>query len=89
VTREVGEDVESLIVYSTETCGMCFALKSWLRSWNVPYDEVDISRDGEARSFVRRVARGYLSVPTVRLPDGRILVEPRRADLAAALGLPA
>ncbi len=81
--------MESLVVYSTGTCGMCFALKSWLRSWNVAYEEVDISRDEEARGFVRRAARGYLSVPTVRLPDGRILVEPRRADLAAALGFPA
>lgn len=74
-----------LVVYTSRTCGQCWALKSWLERRQIEYREIDIGGDAVARQFVRRAAGGYTSVPTVVLPDGRVLVEPSRSDIAAAL----
>jgi mycoredoxin len=75
----------ALVVYTTRTCGQCWALKSWLKSRQIAFDEIDIEDDPDARGFVRKAAGGYASVPTVVLPDGRVLVEPSHRDVAAAL----
>ncbi len=74
------------MIYTTVTCGQCWVLKLWLKRHGVPYIEIGIENDDEARRFVRRVAAGYMSVPVVVLPDGRVLVEPSHAELQAALG---
>jgi mycoredoxin len=74
-----------LVVYATRTCGQCWALKSWLAARRIDYREIDIEDDPDARQFVRKAAGGYLSVPTVVLPDGRVLVEPSHRAMAAAL----
>ncbi len=74
-----------LIVYTTVTCGQCWALKHWLTRERIPFREIGIENDAEARRFVRRISRGYASVPTVVLPNGRILVEPSFPQVRAAL----
>lgn len=81
VTNSSGE----LLVYTTVTCGQCWFLKLWLKRQRIPYREIGIENDDEARRFVRRVADGYMSVPIVVLPDGRTLVEPTHAQVQAAL----
>lgn len=74
-----------LVVYTTLTCGQCWALKSWLERRRIAFREIRIEDDPEARRFVRAAAAGYASVPTVAFPDGRILVEPSHGDVEAAL----
>lgn len=74
-----------LTVYTTFTCGQCWATKSWLKRQGVPFREVHIETDGAARAFIRKVADGHLSVPTLVFPDGRVLIEPSRDQLEAAL----
>jgi mycoredoxin len=74
-----------LTMYTTQWCGHCIFTKRLLREWGVPYREIDIAQDDEAREYVRRAAKGYLSVPTIVFSDGRVLVEPSRADLRSAL----
>jgi mycoredoxin len=81
VTSEAAE----LVVYTTGTCGQCWALKSWLKTRQVAFREIDIEDDPDARRLVRKAAGGYLSVPILVLPDGRVLVEPRHDEVAAAL----
>lgn len=78
--------VSALSVYTTKTCGDCVFTKRLLDQWRIPYREIDIAEDDGARAFVRAVAHGYLSVPTLVLPDGRVLVEPSRDQLRDALG---
>ncbi len=75
----------AITMYTTKTCADCLFTKRLLDQWGVPFREIDIAEDDGAREFVRRAARGYLSVPTLVFPDGRILVEPSRAELRAAL----
>jgi mycoredoxin len=81
----VAVSVNALTIYTTKTCGDCFFTKRLLDGWGVAYREVDIAEDDGARAFVRSVARGYLSVPTLVFADGRVLVEPSRAELRDAL----
>ncbi len=74
-----------LVVYTTLTCGQCWVLKSWLKRKRITFREIDIEDDAEARRFVRAAAAGYMSVPTVVLPSGRVLIEPSSRDVDAAL----
>ncbi len=74
-----------LTVFSTPFCGDCVLVKHWLDAKSVAYRDVDIGSDAEGREFVRRVAGGYLSVPTLVFPDGRVLVEPALGELQRAL----
>jgi mycoredoxin len=77
--------VAEIVVYTTQLCGQCLALKSRLRAGRIEFREIDIEDDAEARRFVRLAAAGQMSVPTVVLPDGRVLVEPSHRDVVAAL----
>lgn len=87
VTVGVTDHSGELRIYTTVTCGQCWVMKLWLKRQGIPYTEIGIENDAEARRFVRRVAEGYMSVPTVVLPNGRVLVEPTPAQLQAALAL--
>ena len=49
------------------------------------YTWVDIDREPSATEVMLRLNGGYRTVPTVVFPDGRVLVEPSRAELEAAL----
>jgi mycoredoxin len=55
----------------------------------VDYHEIDIDNDASAAETVLAINGGYRSVPTIVLQDGRVLVEPSRAQLLRALGLAA
>ena len=53
----------------------------------IDYEEIDIDKDPAAAATVLEINGGYMSVPTLVLPDGRVLVEPSRRVLLSALGL--
>jgi mycoredoxin len=63
--------------------------KAVLDRAGVDYEEIDIDHNPEAVATVRAINGGYTTVPTVVLPDGRVLVEPSRHQLLEALGLEA
>lgn len=85
VTLSVTDPTGELRIYTTVTCGQCWFLKLWLKRQGIGYNEIGIENDAEARRFVRRIANGYMSVPIVVLPDGRVLVEPTHAQVRAGL----
>jgi mycoredoxin len=57
--------------------------------YGLNYVWVDIDREQDAIETILRLNGGYRTVPTIVFPDGRVLVEPSRRELEAALGLPA
>ena len=63
---------KNVTVYSTPTCSWCNTLKTWLRRSNVPFTDVDISRDQRAaEELVRR--SGQQGVPQTEI-NGQIVV---------------
>lgn len=77
---------EQVVVFGAEWCGDCRQAKSWLRDNNVPFTDIDVEHDDEARSRAIELANGRANIPVVVLPDGSVLVEPTDAELATALG---
>ena len=78
-----------ILVYSTTWCGDCRRARRVIAEAGLTYQEIDIERSAEAARLVERLMEclndGLRSVPTILLPDGRTLVEPTNATLAAAL----
>jgi mycoredoxin len=76
-----------LVVYVTFWCFDCRRVRRWLDQHQIDYALVDIDTDPDADALVRKLNRGYRSVPTLVFPDGSLLVEPSISTLAAHLGL--
>lgn len=59
-------------VYSTPTCPWCTVTKNYLKSRNVPFEDIDVTKDRTAA--VEMVQKsGQRGVPVIDI-DGRIIV---------------
>lgn len=76
---------DEVVVYWRPACGFCAALRRQLDRLGLPYRAVNIWEDDEARAWVRSVADGNETVPTVRVAD-RALVNPSAAEVLALVG---
>jgi mycoredoxin len=74
-------------MYSTTYCGDCRRSKALLQRLGIPYEEINIDHDPAAAAEVKRLNRGYRSVPTIIIDGATVLVEPNDRQLAAALGV--
>lgn len=72
-------------MYSTQWCGDCRLARHVLDSKQVPYELIDIDSVPGAAELVQSINGGYRTVPTILFPDGRVLVEPTRRELEAAI----
>ncbi len=72
-------------MYSTSWCGDCKMARHVLDSNNVAYELIDIDSVPGAAELVQSMNGGYRTVPTILFPDGRVLVEPSRRQLEAAI----
>jgi glutaredoxin-like YruB-family protein len=78
-----GKTVKQVTVYSTPTCTWCNTLKTWLRKNNIPFTDVDVSRDQRAaEELVRRT--GQQGVPQTDI-NGQIVVGFNQARLKELL----
>ncbi|MFJ5178727.1 glutaredoxin domain-containing protein [Streptomyces griseoviridis] len=75
---------DPLVVYWRPGCPICVKLRLGLRFTRLRYTEVNIWRDPDAASFVRLVADGNETVPTVTVA-GHPLVNPSLAELRRAI----
>lgn len=67
-----GKAPKSVTVYSTPACSWCNTLKAWLRKNNIPFTDVDVSRNqSAAEEMVRR--SGQQGVPQTDI-NGEIVV---------------
>jgi len=73
-----------VIFYWRPGCGFCSALRRNLLAQGVELDERNIWEDQQAASFVRSVANGHETVPTVVVGD-HALVNPRPAKVLSLL----
>jgi mycoredoxin len=73
-------------IYTTKRCSDCLATKTLLDRLGVVYDEIDIDEDAESAARVLAINGGYRTVPTLVLPDGRVLIEPSRQALLTEFG---
>jgi mycoredoxin len=78
---------KEILLYGTNWCPGVWATRRIFDRHDVPYRWIDIDKDEEASAYVERVNDGYRSVPTIVFPDGSILVEPSRSELAKKLDI--
>ncbi|GAB4580357.1 MAG: hypothetical protein Fur0022_30970 [Anaerolineales bacterium] len=75
-----------LIIYGHDYCGQARTLMRALNDKAIPYEWRDIyTGDPAWKEELRALAQGYLSVPTVIFPDGKVLVEPWPEEVFARL----
>jgi thioredoxin reductase (NADPH) len=77
----------SITVYGTLWCSDCKRAKQFFGDQRAHYEFVDVDADPDGMAVVEEVNGGRQIIPVIRFGDGRTLVEPSNAELAAALGL--
>jgi mycoredoxin len=75
-----------VVFYWRPGCGFCLMLRRRLRRAGVTLEERNIWEDPEAAAFVRSVAGGNETVPTV-VVEGRALVNPSARTVLDRLGV--
>ena len=58
-----------IVLYTRHGCPYCFTLRAGLRSTGLTFREINIWKDPNAAAFVRSVANGNETVPTVAVGD--------------------
>jgi glutaredoxin len=60
----------NLLVYCRSWCPDCRRAKAWLDDQGIPYTEVDVDEDPDARETAAALNEGRLHTPTFVLGDG-------------------
>ena len=76
----VGEGHDDVVIYWRPDCVYCLDLLLRLKFTRLRYRKVDIRKDADARAFVRSVADGNETVPTV-VVVGQAMVNPSKRQL--------
>ena len=63
--------VKPVKIYTTQTCPYCVRAKRLLQNKNVPYQEIDVSWDDEARMQLMQTT-GRRTVPQVFIGDTHV-----------------
>lgn len=82
----VHQEPEKLKMYCTPWCPACKRARLYLQQNNIPYVEIDISRDRNAAKKVREWARGYETTPTFEY-QGQVVVEFNQEKVNKLVGL--
>lgn len=80
----MGQEHDEVVIYWRPDCMFCLDLLLRLKLTRLRYQKVNISKDTDARAFVRSVADGNETVPTV-VVAGRPLVNPSKRQLIEAV----
>jgi mycoredoxin len=78
---------EPVTVYGTSWCPAYRMARRFLDEQQVDYRWIDVDEDPNGEAYVVELNQGNRSVPTIRFPDGTLLVEPSRSELVLKLGL--
>ena len=80
----MGGERDEVVIYWRPDCVFCLGLLLRLRRTRLCYRKIDIRENPEAKAFVRSVAHGNETVPTVMVA-GRALVNPSKRQLLGAV----
>lgn len=61
-----------LTLYTKNNCGYCLQAKALLKNNNIPFEEVNIETDTNAKEFV--ITEGHRTMPQI-YKDGKLFVE--------------
>ncbi len=78
------QERDEIVIYWRPDCMFCLDLLLRLKFTRLRYRKVNIQKDPSARAFVRSVADGNETVPTV-VVAGRALVNPSKRQLIEAV----
>ncbi len=78
-------DQNKIIMYGTRWCGDTRRSRKILDNLKVEYEWINIDQVPEAEAHVKKINKGYRSVPTILFPDGTILVEPSDDEIKRKL----
>lgn len=67
------DGAREIVVYTRPGCPYCFSLLTRLRLARLDFREIDIWKDPDAAAFVRSVANGNETVPTVVIGDAHMV----------------
>jgi thioredoxin reductase (NADPH) len=85
--RQMNKMKGTIQIYGTTWCQDCKRAKHFLGEHRIPYRFIDINGDREGFRLAEQVNGGKHSVPMIFFPDGSVLAEPSKGELAAKLGL--
>lgn len=83
IIAQHADDTADVVIHWRPGCGFCSSLLRGVEKTPLRYDTVNIWEDEEAAAFVRSVADGNETVPTVRV-GGVALVNPTAGQLLQA-----
>ncbi|MDQ1240237.1 MAG: mycoredoxin, partial [Thermodesulfobacteriota bacterium] len=75
------------VMYGAAWCPDAKRSRRFLEEHNLDYQWIDIDENPQAKEYVKKVNQGKVIIPTIRFPDGSILVEPSNEQLAEKLGV--
>lgn len=79
-------DTEKIVkVYSTPTCPWCKRVKGFLGENNIPYEDLNVAEDKEARDEMTKKS-GQMGVPVIEV-DGDIVIGFNQQQLKEKLGI--
>lgn len=76
----------NVIMYCNAWCPACRRARAFLRTHDIPFTEIDISKDREAAARVRSLANGNETTPTFEV-NGVVVVNFVRSRLMELLGI--
>ena len=79
--------MKTVTVYSTPTCHFCAMAKEFFKENGVPFNEVDVASNIEARKEMVEKS-GQLGVPVIQI-DNNIIIGFQKEKIANLLGVPA
>jgi glutaredoxin 3 len=62
----------NITIYTTRTCGFCYAAKSLLTKKGLSFDEIDVSADPSARQRMMLRTNGRRSVPQIFIGETHV-----------------
>jgi glutaredoxin len=83
---EAADEGAGVVMYCRSWCGDCARARTWLASHGIPYVEVDVESDPDARARAAAHNEGRLHTPTFEIGDG-VCVDFRPERLCELLGI--